>query len=664
MRILGVPDRPHDRDARRPSRCNLIDVRELDSADCEPRNHQRLGARVEKLQTACDGIFLRRRCEGGHPDIVGAVDIGELVRGRHRKPDQPIRSDELAGLGDRRVRPTDVDAVGTARLDEVRPVVEHEERLVLLAGRTERLGSCHERIVVELLIPQLDDVHAASQRGLEDVSVASSEDEVQAGAREALATSRAIHAAERRASLAIRIWVRVHTRPMRVGEVASRAGVNVETLRYYERRGLLPQPDREPSGHRRYDEETVRFLRAIKEAQALGFTLREIADVLKAVRRSGTPSEALRVRMAAKIDEIDGRIAGLRRMREELARVVGCACDSLDHCTCGAAYLARRGREPVSPPALLHVTNGESAGNTLRQTTLGGAVLPWQDVLHVGPVPAVPRRELLRLRAGFLAEAGWGSRRALLGSLERRDAQLIGALRDGLEVVLWFEHDLYDQLQLLDVLSLAYGSGAAPELVVVDSFPGKPCFRGLGELTAGELETLWPRRRRASAETLATAAEAWEVFRAPEPSALAEWAERDEPELPFLAPALRRLLEELPAPGDGLSGTERRALIAIAAGHASPRDAFLAAQDAEAAPFLGDTWFYSAVAELGVGENRLLESANGEPLPPAPPLGDAQRFVALPLRLTRAGEKVLAGEANRVELLGIDRWVGGAHVTA
>ena len=59
------------------------------------------------------------------------------------------------------------------------------------------------------------------------------------------------------------------------------------------------------------------------------------------MRRSGTPSEALRVRMAAKIDEIDHRIAGLRRMREELARVVGCACDSLDH-TCGAAYLARR----------------------------------------------------------------------------------------------------------------------------------------------------------------------------------------------------------------------------------------------------------------------------------------------------------------------------------
>src|SRR5262247_2383525 len=133
---------------------------------------------------------------------------------------------------------------------------------------------------------------------------------------------------------------------MRVGEVAARAGVNVETLRYYERRGLLPVPERTPSGHRRYDEETVRFLRAIKEAQAVGFTLAEITEYLRAARRSRAPSEALRVRMAAKIDEIDGRIAALRRMRDELARVVGCACTSLDHCTCGAAYLARQGKGP------------------------------------------------------------------------------------------------------------------------------------------------------------------------------------------------------------------------------------------------------------------------------------------------------------------------------
>lgn len=311
----------------------------------------------------------------------------------------------------------------------------------------------------------------------------------------------------------------------------------------------------------------------------------------------------------------------------------------------------------------LHVTNGDSAAHTFERTSLGGSVLPWRDVLHEGPLPLVPRSAFLEARAAFLAGAGWRPQAALTAAFRARDEQLVGALGGGRPVVLWFEHDLYDQLQLLDVLCLARQAGFAPELVVVDSFPGKPFFRGLGELTADELETLWPKRRRADAETLAVAAEAWEAFRAPEPAALVEWARRDKPELPFLAPAIRRALEELPAPGDGLSGTERRALAAIAAGHTTPRDAFLAAQDAEPAPFLGDTWFYRDIAELGVGPNRLLETADGEPLPPAPPLGDAQRFVGVPLRLTAAGERVLAGEANRVELLGIDRWVGGTHVT-
>ena len=297
---------------------------------------------------------------------------------------------------------------------------------------------------------------------------------------------------------------------MRVGEIAERAGVNVETLRYYERRGLLPTPHRDPSGHRRYDEDTVRLLHAIKEAQAVGFLLTEIGEYLRASRRSTSPSEALRVRMATKIDELDQRVAALRRMRDELARVVGCACDSLDHCTCGAAYLARSGREAAAPPTVLHVTNGESAANTLRRTALGGAVLPWQDVLHAGPVPAVPRPELRRRRAAFLSECGWGSRQAILASLAGRDHQLERAFAERVPVVLWFEHDLYDQLQLVDVLALAGAAGAAPEAIVVDSFPGKPGFRGLGELTAEELETLWPVRREFAERDRALAAGAAE----------------------------------------------------------------------------------------------------------------------------------------------------------
>jgi len=313
--------------------------------------------------------------------------------------------------------------------------------------------------------------------------------------------------------------------------------------------------------------------------------------------------------------------------------------------------------------ALLHITNGESAGNTLRQMAVGGAVLPWQDVLHEGPVPALPRQDLLRTRARFLGDCGWGRRQELLASLERRDRQLLEAFRDDVHVVLWFEHDLYDQLQLLDVLALAHAEEAVPELIVIGSFPGKPAFAGLGELTASELETLWPSRRRAAPAELTAASSACAAFQAPEPTALAEWATRDTAELPFLAPALRRLLEELPAPADGLSGTERRALQAIAAGERTPPAAFLAAQRLEEAPFLGDAWFFRALSALGQGKTRLVETDDGTPLPPPPPLTESQHFTRVQLRLTAAGEHTLRGEADRVELLGIDRWIGGTHIT-
>src|SRR5207249_5760492 len=85
-------------------------------------------------------------------------------------------------------------------------------------------------------------------------------------------------------------------------------------------------------------------------------------------------------------------------------------------------------------------------------------------------------------------------------------------------------------------------------------------------------------RGRATSAALEAATSAWAALQEPEPTALAEWATRDIAELPFLASALRRLLEELPAPADGLSGTERRALQAVAAGAHSPPAVFVAAQ--------------------------------------------------------------------------------------
>ncbi|WP_231618780.1 MerR family transcriptional regulator [Nonomuraea sp. SBT364] len=120
---------------------------------------------------------------------------------------------------------------------------------------------------------------------------------------------------------------------LRSGQVAEQAGVNLQTLRYYERRGLIAEPARSPGGHRAYPPETVTLLTVIKAAQRLGFTLEEVAELIDTGRR-GHPTPDLRSRAQAKIAEVDARIADLATIRQALTQVVNAGCDSLTHCTC------------------------------------------------------------------------------------------------------------------------------------------------------------------------------------------------------------------------------------------------------------------------------------------------------------------------------------------
>jgi Hg(II)-responsive transcriptional regulator len=109
---------------------------------------------------------------------------------------------------------------------------------------------------------------------------------------------------------------------MRTGEVAERAGVNVQTLRYYERRGLLPEPARGESGYRVYGPDAVSTVRFVKRAQELGFALRD-AQALLALAAGGPEScDAARELADEKIAELDRRIADLHAMRDSLGRLV------------------------------------------------------------------------------------------------------------------------------------------------------------------------------------------------------------------------------------------------------------------------------------------------------------------------------------------------------
>ncbi|MBX6384579.1 MAG: MerR family transcriptional regulator [Microbispora sp.] len=120
---------------------------------------------------------------------------------------------------------------------------------------------------------------------------------------------------------------------LRTGEVADAAGVNVQTLRYYHRRGLLKEPRRSNGGHRLYPPEAVTVLRVIKAAQRLGFTLGEVAELLEtASRRHGRPDGGLRARAAAKLAEVERKIADLEAIRRTLTEALDAGCDDLVAC--------------------------------------------------------------------------------------------------------------------------------------------------------------------------------------------------------------------------------------------------------------------------------------------------------------------------------------------
>ena len=258
----------------------------------------------------------------------------------------------------------------------------------------------------------------------------------------------------------------------------------------------------------------------------------------------------------------------------------------------------------------LHVTNGESTAGTLRASSLDGDVLSWDDALHAGPLADDPS-ESRRLRAAFLAQHGWGEAAAIERELEHRDRRLAAAQR----VALWFEHDLFDQLQLIQILSQLDPNGRV-ELVQADDY--------LGALSAIELEALWPTRSRLDAATIELAREAW---RAVTDDDIEAFLERDTSALPHLRAALLRLLEErAPVPR-----TKRQLLSALRDGPRTPLELFHANQEMEDAVFLGDSWCFLYLYELAQEGRVVPTEAEAMPLPP--PRGDHDTFVATRLAL-------------------------------
>jgi len=299
---------------------------------------------------------------------------------------------------------------------------------------------------------------------------------------------------------------------------------------------------------------------------------------------------------------------------------------------------------------IVHVCNGDCTADTLSLADLPGEIRVWADALDQGPVLPVSDEEHYRLRGEFWAARGFPDDAAKLAAWDRGVDEAAAAE----ELILWFEHDLFDQLALIRLLARLARRGLPQQLTIVsiDRHPEVPSFFGLGQLKPEQLAELWPRRTPLSRDAIDEAITAWIAVTAADPRALPFLTRRIKA-MPFLAGALERQLEELPDPQSGLSRTERQLLAAVARGVATVGELMAAVQAIDPRYPIADTHLVATLQTLG--RCGFVEGA-----PAGPPTATATASVRV--AVTALGRQALAGAIDRVHEVGIDDWRGGVRL--
>ena len=295
---------------------------------------------------------------------------------------------------------------------------------------------------------------------------------------------------------------------------------------------------------------------------------------------------------------------------------------------------------------MMHIVNGDATAEPLRRSGVPGTVAVWADVLHEGPVPSdIDDPGWRETRARFLSKHGFISYADALSTFATWYAALDSFVEHD-EVVIWLEHDLFDQLLLLHHLEWIARRDRARtrfSLICIDRFPGIEPFHGLGQLNPRQLASLLGSQQEISAAQIALGRRAWSAFTGNDPMEVQRLIDADTSALPFLEGALRRLLEEYPALETGLPRTERHALESLRDGPHSKTGLFRAVRGREDRVFMGDTTFWNRLEAMERGRWPLIAIDDD-------------------VSITDAGQRVLDGALDWVEMGGIDRWIGGVHL--
>jgi len=309
---------------------------------------------------------------------------------------------------------------------------------------------------------------------------------------------------------------------------------------------------------------------------------------------------------------------------------------------------------------MLHIHNGDSTACTARKADIPGEHLAWREALVCGPTPGeLTEQHFLDVRAQHLA-AAYGVAIDKCAAELRSQHDALANFSEHEEVVLWFEHDLFCQVQLIYILNWFAGRPLRQtklSLICVDNFPGVQAFHGLGQLNEDQLTSLWPQRQEVEAAQLDLGAKAWQAYSSVDARSLISLLRLDLSPLPFLKNALLRHLQRFPSTRNGLGRIENAVLELIVDGRHKFGALFPAFSRRESDYGYGDAQLYLAMRRLANASTPVLAQTSGDNSRMDPGRIFLSRF-----EITRHGEAALAGAEDFVVNNGIDRWLGGIHL--
>lgn len=269
---------------------------------------------------------------------------------------------------------------------------------------------------------------------------------------------------------------------------------------------------------------------------------------------------------------------------------------------------------------ILHITSGDTAGESLKKSGVCEELLVWHDILYDGPrAPGWPEDLALQARAAFLEETTGGglSRGEIIETLRAQYGRLENA-GDYDMIVLWFDACLFDQSMLSHILAcMSIKSVETAELICVDAFPGITPFDGLGQLRPEQLASVYDQRRSVTRDQFCFAERVDKAFAVQDKAEFAALSSLHQAPLPWVPAAVRRWLREQPDEATGLGQLERLALHAVRSGLKTPSEIFrfVAAHD-EHPQFWGDSTLWAKINGLASRRPPLLRLEGPKPLLP------------------------------------------------